>query len=699
MKKSGRKLVERPGILWDIQTEPIEMSRLILLQLTERAQHEIGAFLIERADRFPDRDSQELVLKSIGDTDYELQSLNLILGLQILANKDFEIVPDWTTSNDGTFKVSIALDPTNNFRYLLHLQHPAGLQVGTDLKFRRKPAPTPPLIDPYKLQISLNGGTTWSDTLFDLSDLPLYRFNPLDVVRGDTNEVVGEWAIASDSTSDKNLIQENWRLTLDPGALGGTPGADAPPMEIIHTYTLSPGADSYIELATEAQQIEFMGGVSDGSTIPYVAGFARGADAKTIRVIHTFRQEVNAGNFFRPATGPEIAAYATEEEALDETLTLYTVGIERGVPGTDGIDGIDATPITDTVANKLEACADPTLTFASGVLTAGFPVYCPPEPPDPPGEDSDAKKCNVAQGIGGFVNDLFTDYLNYIDAQIATFSTPLTMANAVLSAIPGIGTAINFLVSSVTAIFSAGVSVITAQFDSLTRAEIQCILYCILDEDGKITQEVWDAFIAACESQLSEPLAGAYTSFLKALDLSKLTARAFIFSQIEAVCDFCDDCENPYDWEIIFETRDNQYSGILTGSGVAWTGAPNGWSTRPNNGVYGQIFAYLKGVGSDTVIKNVVLLNGTNKTTDTTEGDSAVAFWWDIGAGGHFADALWNFSSGVRSFDVDVPLSSAGFSQVHWDAYIGDYPDHTQYVDFIRWTIRGTGTRPIVQGE
>ena len=116
-----------------------------------------------------------------------------------------------------------------------------GATEATPILYRRKPGQSP---DNYLLQVSVDGGSHWIDTGYDLSGMVRYRANFYQV-RDQNFQAVGDWQIDDSQVNPDGTYQENWLLTLDGSKFKGDPGEDGQTPNITLTLLL----DDWYQLA------------------------------------------------------------------------------------------------------------------------------------------------------------------------------------------------------------------------------------------------------------------------------------------------------------------------------------------------------------------------------------------------------------------------------------------------------------------
>lgn len=351
-----------------------------------------------------------------------------------------------------------------------------------------------------------------------------------------------------------------------------------------------------------------------------------GNDGKTPIVIHTYKLNPGDSPYFRLATNQEQIDYAGGILDPSSPNVAYVVGLVTGDTGAQGSKG--------DKGDKGDA-GEPG--------QPGQDCDCG-EPVDPTGEPSEAKKCNIVSGGCDYIFSKFDDFLADVQAGIDAAIAIEVIVSGLFDAIPVLGAFPDALLDAVAASITATTSAVSAAFDSDAKETIKCTLYCLIDNDGIISDADYSAWVSSLRTLLDEPLRTPFCDFLDAVDRAKFRTRAYSYSGLTAVCAFCQ-CGESYDWEIDLDFTQESFSGcnITTFDGLSWQSG-KGYVT-PGQQWYGKLRIYLN-VTATSTLKQVI-----------TQHKSI----WSTPGSGEANDDLFRIDQlGVitdNNLDFDYPLS------------------------------------------
>lgn len=223
-----------------------------------------------------------------------------------------------------------------------------------------------------------------------------------------------------------------------------------------------------------------------------------------------------------------------------------------------------------------------------------------PATPTPPAPDPNISgvKCNVAMGVADWLNSKFSDYLNQISANLQNEVSHERGIELVISAIPVAGALINYLIDSYNGAVAQGIAITQAQFDTQFKENVACYLYCLLGNDGVISQSIFDAWMQQIIDHEVSEIDNIYTKFAKSILLVEYQRRAKIYEGVEGNCAPCA-CEWCYEWD--FTVSDGGWVENPTlGEGRAVYETGVGWASQGGSG--GRVLDIQKSIPDGTTI-------------------------------------------------------------------------------------------------
>jgi hypothetical protein len=167
--------------------------------------------------------------------------------------------------------------------------------------------------------------------------------------------------------------------------------------------------------------------------------------------------------------------------------------------------------------------------------------------PEPPGDDGQAKRCNVARGVTQWSIEKFSDALDAFQATYQVVAAVEVAVSGMIDAVPVVGAFIDAAMDFGREIVEWDIVNLKACITEEWEDEIYCKLYCLLGEDGVITDEIFNEFLT--EVALMPPCSIAVTLVSQVYALAMLAVgaqnfrnRAYIFASLETTCISCDDC-------------------------------------------------------------------------------------------------------------------------------------------------------------
>jgi len=165
----------------------------------------------------------------------------------------------------------------------------------------------------------------------------------------------------------------------------------------------------------------------------------------------------------------------------------------------------------------------------------------------PPGTNGQAKRCGVARGVTQWLIEKFGDSLDAFQAAIELGQTINAAVSGMIDGIPVIGAFIDAALDYGQEIADWDVANLKACITEEWEDEVFCNLYCLLGDDGVITDEIYADFITACASMplcvFGATLVGqVFSVMLLAIGAQNVRNRAYIFSAPNDDCPPCDNC-------------------------------------------------------------------------------------------------------------------------------------------------------------
>jgi len=288
----------------------------------------------------------------------------------------------------------------------------------------------------------------------------------------------------------------------------------------------------------------------------------------------------------------------------------------------------------------------------------------PPSAPD--------VRCAAAAGM--------TEVFKWSVQIVGQFEAPLGVANGLLGlfvAFFPIGIVATALIAVGLLAIALGFAALADLFDEDNLQQIQDMLYCMVDVNGRLTQEQFDDLPALIDDLLESDIAGAWASaVLSPLGVVGLNRAGVTFANTEAECDPCGWCAL---WQTGEEWEDWQPS-----TDVAWLQANSG---DP---------AVSSAVGAPT--------GGVWVGSGYAQSHIPVAAYYDLGAeyhltsfslhGGGSCCFVWGTVENVWddqdcATGDDIPIDITARYVLVW-AYAANNP----YIDY--FLLRGDGENPVI---
>lgn len=168
--------------------------------------------------------------------------------------------------------------------------------------------------------------------------------------------------------------------------------------------------------------------------------------------------------------------------------------------------------------------------------------------PNPPQTSSEQLRCNVATGVSKFVQDKMAAGLTLIKAGLEAAKSVEVIAGDLIDSIPIFG---GFIHAALDFVADADVGhiddLIAFNIDPDWHEKMFCDLYCILGDDGVLSDSVIDAWKAKLE--LEAPVGPLLTLIgqatgvaIASMSYNTLRTWAYIYAGHDQVCSPCGDC-------------------------------------------------------------------------------------------------------------------------------------------------------------
>lgn len=211
------------------------------------------------------------------------------------------------------------------------------------------------------------------------------------------------------------------------------------------------------------------------------------------------------------------------------------------------------------------------------------------DPGNPPGEDSEEKRCAVATGVASWMIDKFGDSLDAFAAAYEGLESIEVAVSGMIDAIPVVGAFIDAAMDFGAEIVEWDIANLKACVTEEFEDAVFCALYCELGEDGVITDTIFTNWVLGVASQplcaIGLTLVGQVMSLMMlAVGAQNARNRAYIFASASNCRTACEDCpiEN-CDTVLVEGTRYVQDSGqTRVKSGCNWTCTS---TTQPSSGL------------------------------------------------------------------------------------------------------------------
>ncbi len=223
----------------------------------------------------------------------------------------------------------------------------------------------------------------------------------------------------------------------------------------------------------------------------------------------------------------------------------------KGDPGEDGADGEDGAPGLPGQDGEDGECLD-----------CGNPYDDTPPPDETP---SDGLRCGVAINVAKELRVKWNESYDYLGVNVGLGIVGIVagiiqlLTPTGVTQVTGVATLITSFVTLILSIegFFEGNA-----FDDATEERYRCELYCLLDQDGLITPEIfasWKAFIAG--DQANNFQAPAIAELLGIVPFEYWQFVGYTSPEINAAA--CEDCDcGPWCYTFHFNATDGGFSGI-----------------------------------------------------------------------------------------------------------------------------------------
>lgn len=187
----------------------------------------------------------------------------------------------------------------------------------------------------------------------------------------------------------------------------------------------------------------------------------------------------------------------------------------------------------------------------------------PAPAPDPPGTPSDELKCGAATYLAAWSTDVFGDSLVNIQQSVTAAKILADLVTDLISAIPVVGAVVDAVVDFAVDVAAKDINDLIGQNNTAFREMQQCWLYCRLDDDGVMTQEILDEWInfnlfLLPQGPLLTLIGQSFGLFLGSLGLEQVRYRTYLGSLTpSATCEVCDCDEEPEECPEILPDRTN----------------------------------------------------------------------------------------------------------------------------------------------
>lgn len=170
--------------------------------------------------------------------------------------------------------------------------------------------------------------------------------------------------------------------------------------------------------------------------------------------------------------------------------------------------------------------------------------------PDPVGTEGEPRRCAVARGVTEWLFGKFNDSLDFVQALKELEIEATTIAAQLIDAVPVVGAFVEAAVTFVNMAVSVEIALLKACDTEDLRDDVFCELYCLLPNDGIITDEIFNDWVEAVET-IGTCDAGAVTigeglrNLMLGIGAQNFRNRGYIFSTGSEECPDCDDCPLP----------------------------------------------------------------------------------------------------------------------------------------------------------
>jgi len=315
--------------------------------------------------------------------------------------------------------------------------------------------------------------------------------------------------------------------------------------------------------------------------------------------------------------------------------------------------------------------------------------------PDINNEPSDQVRCSVSRAMATYLQAKFIASILRLKAAFEAAATIGEAIEDLIEAIPVVG---NFLEAATDFVKNFNLE----HFDDLNSLAndpdwqngVRCALYCLLGDDGEMTDAIWDdwmqfLYLALPQGPFLTVIGQAEYLLALSIGPEKFRSIGYVHKDDEEACNPCDDCpDEDVDWTIVynFETGAVGWAAVVGGGGYQYAVFNQGYAftnDQPPGADYSQIQIKKQFTTSgDTVMTEFSLSYFCNKEVTWQDSNSS----GDVGPPGNLASFSW----------PTVPLfSDTGFGS-GWIRVIGTSPIGEGKSDIAIKTItmKGTGTPP-----
>jgi hypothetical protein len=316
--------------------------------------------------------------------------------------------------------------------------------------------------------------------------------------------------------------------------------------------------------------------------------------------------------------------------------------------------------------------------------------------PDITNEPSDQVRCAVSRAMANYLQAKFIASILRLKASFEAAASIGTALEDLIEAIPVVG---NFLEAATDFVTNFNLE----HFDDLNGLAIdpdwqngvRCALYCLMGDDGDVTDAIWDdwlqfMYLSLPQGPFLTVIGQAEYLLAFAIGVEKFRSIGYVHKDDAEACNPCDDCpEDGFDWTLVYNFTDGDAGwSAVVGSGdyhyAVFTGGYAFSNDVPPGGDYSQVQVKKEFTTSmDTAMTQFIVSYFCAKAVDWQDSNNSA----QNSPSGNLASVNWSV----------VPLFSDTVFGSGWLRVIGTSPvgEGKSDVAIKTITLKGTGTAPL----